>query len=341
MITPKQSFEIFGTAPDGKSVYRIPLTGGGLTANIITWGASLQSLYLEGHEPSLVLGFNSLSDYLQHGLYFGASVGRYANRIAKGRFEVDGVSYQTDRNYLGKHTLHGGTDGSGSQNWTIIDAGTSHVDLMLESPAGEMGFPGAVEIICSYTLKDDGVLRVSYTTKCDAPTIANVTHHSYFTLDGSGDIRDHILQIHADNYLPVDDELIPTGAPAPVEGTPFDFTTPSAIRTGTDAGTIYDHNFCLGEAQRNIQTVAQARSTASGVSMVLATTEPGVQFYAAHKLSIPVAGIHDAPYGNFAGFCLEPQNWPDAPNHVNFPSALVTPENELRQTSEFQFLKNR
>ncbi|MEL7272771.1 MAG: aldose epimerase family protein [Pseudomonadota bacterium] len=329
--------EIFGTDTDGNSVYRVRLTGGGLTAHVLTWGAVVQDLRLEGHAPPLVLGYAEFDHYLHHSPYFGATAGRYANRIAGGRFVLNGKTHQLDRNFLDKHTLHGGAQGCGKRNWQIADLGTAHVDLVLDDPDGHMGFPGHCQLICSMALKDDGALAITYTTKVTAPTIASLAHHSYFTLDDTGDIRDHVVQIMADTYLPVDDELIPTGEIAPVATTPFDFRSPKPVGAELDAAGLYDHNWCLAPARRNLQDVAHITTPHSPVSLTIATTEPGLQFYAGHKLQTPVAGLSGAHYGPYAGMALETQNWPDAPNRETFPQAMVSSDEALRQETVYRF----
>lgn len=331
--------EIFGQMEDGQSVYRVHLRGGGLQASILTYGACLQDLRLDGHDAPLVLGYDNLEAYLAHSPYFGATVGRFANRIGNAQFELNGKRYATDANGNGQHTLHGGAEGYGKRVWQIADLGTSHVYLTLTDPDGSMGFPANCEVTCSYTLKDDGCLHIAYSVRSDAPTPAGLAHHSYFILDDSGDCRDHDLQILADTYLPVDDGLIPTGAISPVEGTPFDFRTAKAIGSDLGEDMIYDHNFCLSDHRRGLQNVAVVHSARSGVTLTLATTEPGLQFYAGHKVSTPVPGLSGQPYGAYAGLCLETQNWPDAPNNPKFPSAIVNPDEELRQVSEYRFSK--
>ena len=329
--------EIFGQSEDGQSVYRVRLSGGGLTANVLTYGAILQDLRLEGHASPLVLGFEDFNHYPAHSPYFGATVGRFANRIGNARFDIDGTTHRTDPNN-GNHTLHGGASGVGKRHWTIADLGTSHVYLTLDDPAGHMGFPGNCAMTCDITLKEDGCLHIAYTVRSDAPTPAGLAHHSYFNLsDGSTDCRDHVLQIDADNYLPVDDELIPTGKIAPVSDTPFDFRQPKAIGADLARELIYDHNFCLADARRGLRDVAFAYSENSRIKMTVATTEPGLQFYAGHKVATPVPGLSNVPYGAYAGFCMETQNWPDAPNQANFPNCILRPEDELRQVSEYRF----
>ncbi|MEP0941271.1 MAG: aldose epimerase family protein [Rhizobiaceae bacterium] len=335
MVTNK---EIFGQTEDGQSVYRVTLNGGGLTANILTWGAILQDLRLDGHAPPLVLGFDNFADYPAHSPYFGATVGRFANRIGGGTFDIDGKSFQTDTNN-GNNTLHGGSAGIGKRHWKIADLGSSHVYLTLEDPDGTMGFPGNCSMTCDFTLKDDGCLHIAYSARSDAATPAGLAHHSYFNLDGSDDCRGHEVQIFADRYLPINDELIPSGEIPEVAGTPFDFQAAKQVGQDLTGDLIYDHNFCLSDNRRGLQDVAIVRSAASGVEMTVATTEPGLQFYAGHKVSTPVPGLQGRPYGAYAGFCMETQNWPDAPNHANFPNAIVRPGEDLRQVSEYRFTK--
>lgn len=329
--------EVFGTLPDGQPVYRVRITKGDMSANIITWGAVVQDLRMAGHDTPLVLGFEEFDHYPTHSPYFGAIPGRFANRIANGRFSIGSNEFQTDRNFLEKHTLHGGSQGTGKRNWQIAGQGTSHVILALHDPDGTMGFPGNCDHTCTYTLKDDGVLQVATSSVTDAPTIASLAHHSYFTLDDSGDCRDTVLTIHADNYLPVDEELIPTGEIAPVADTHFDFRSAKPIGRDLTGDLIYDHNFCISNERHGLRDVAHAWSPKSGVEMHVTSTEPGLQFYAGHKVDTPVLGLTGQPYGAYAGFCLEAQVWPDAPNHLEFPDSILRPEETLRQVTEYRF----
>ena len=202
-----------------------------------------------------------------------------------------------------------------------------------------MGFPGNCAVTCDYTLKDDGCLHIAYTMRSDAPTPANLAHHSYFNLDGGDDCRDHVLQIMADRYLTVDEELIPTGEILDVDGTMFDFRTAKPIGRDLVDGSIYDNNYCLSDSRRGLQDVANVYSASSGVQMTVATTEPGLQFYAGHKVATPVAGLTGRPYRAYSGLCLETQNWPDAPNQDNFPDSILRPGEDLRQVSEYRFSK--
>ncbi len=333
--------EVFGRTKDGEPVLRVELTGGGLTAHVITWGAVLQNLRLEGHDAPLVCGFDTFEPYSTHSPHFGAIPGRVANRIGNARFTLDGTEHTLEAN-KGAHVLHGGANGYGTRVWNIADLGTSHVDLTLTDPDGTAGFPGTVEATCSYTLKDDGVLHIALTTRTDEATITNLTHHSYFDLEGAGDIRGHTVQIHADTRLPVDDDFIPTGAPVPVEGTGRDFrelrrVDDALAQLEKDDDGVIDHNFCLSNEQHGLRDVARVVSPDGRMEMVMATTEPGVQFYAGHKVSTPVPGLTGVPYGAYAGLCLEPQIWPDAINQQDYPNAVLRPDEVRRQVTTYRF----
>lgn len=332
--------ELFGYTAVGEPVYRVTLKGGGLTMKVITWGAVIQDLRLEGHAPSLVLGFERFDDYPLHSSYFGATPGRCANRVANGRFTLDGREYQLERNEKGIGHLHGGSDGIAKRNWDIVGLAPDCVVLAIVDPNGRAGYPGNCSITATYTLQDHGVLSVVYTSTTDRPTLVNICQHSYFNLDGADNALGHDLMLAADAYLPVDDHLIPTGDIRPVDGTPFDFRTMSPMdRQVEGERVLYDHNFCLSPARVEKRAVALARSITSGVAMEVRTTEPGVQFYAGAKLNVPVAGLDGRRYGPFAGFCLETQTWPDAINHPNFPTAVLRPGEVLRQETDYVFSK--
>lgn len=332
--------DIFGETESGEAVHRVEITGGGLDASILSWGATLQDLRLAGHDNPLTLGFGNFSDYLHHSPYFGATPGRYANRIAQGRFALDGVDYQLDCNEGGLHHLHGGRDGIGKRIWRIADHGPDSVRFEIEDPDGHMGYPGNCRISCSYRLKPNGVLSITHEAETDRPTLCNMAHHSYFNLDGRPDILDHEIKIAADHYLPVDDELIPTGEVAPVDGTPFEFRGQRPIRLNVDGGQcVYDHNFCLSDSRTDLRNVAQVHSPHSGVTMNVRTTEPGLQFYCGHKVETAVTGLEGKLYGAFSGLCLEAQIWPDSPHHSRFPSAVLRPGEHLLQQTEYIFSK--
>ncbi|MGF1619067.1 MAG: aldose epimerase family protein [Rhodomicrobiaceae bacterium] len=334
------SVETFGETSGGQIVERIAIAGGGLTANIIGWGAALQDLRLAGHGDPLVLGFDTFEPYTKHSPYFGANVGRYANRIAGGRFTIDGQPYQTETNFLGKHTLHGGSEGTGRKVWAIRDHGADFVTLSCRAADGEMGFPGNLDIACTYSLKDDGRLAIEFTAETDAPTLCNLAHHSYFNLDDGGrtDVLDHTVRIEADAYLAVDEEAIPTGHVVPVDGTALDLRAPRPIRNDQGAGHVsYDHNFCLAAARGPLKRRATVRGGRSGVEMEVWTTEPGLQFYDGARAGCEVAGLGGVQYPAHPGLCLEPQIWPDAPNRPYFPQAILRPGEAYRQTTEYRF----
>jgi aldose 1-epimerase len=332
--------EHFGDTPQGEPVQRYRISGGGLSANIISWAAAVQDLRLAGHDAPLVLGFEHFADYPAFSPYFGAIAGRYANRIGGGRFTIDGRHCQTDPNFLGKHTLHGGSKGYGKRVWDVALHGEDFVTLTLHSPDGDMGFPGALDATCTYRLKVPGTLSIELTATTDAPTLCNLAHHSYFNLDdgGSSDILDHRMMINALAYLPVDGELIPTGVVQPVEGTPFDFRQARQIRFDENGQQIvYDHNFCLAAERGPLKQAVWVQGGRSGVEMEVWSTEPGVQFYAGAKVAREQAGLGGRRYGAHAGFCLEAQIWPDSPNRPYFPQALLLPGETCRQTTEYRF----
>ena len=332
--------ELFGKLPSGEPVHRISLSGGGLTARVITWGAVIQDLRLEGHRPPLVLGLATLPDYIAYSPYFGATPGRSANRIGGGRCTIDGTACELERNEKGFTHLHGGSDGIGRRNWQVVEQSTGHVVLRIVDPAGRAGYPGNCTITCTYRLAEAGTLSVLYEATTDAPTIANLCQHSYFNLDGGEDALGHDITIAAEHYLPVDGRLVPTGEIRPVAATPFHLRKMTPMRRQKEAGGIvFDHNFCLSPQRRAKTPVAKARSTSAGVSMEVRTTEPGIQFYTGSKIDVPVAGLDGRRYGSFAGFCLETQIWPDAVNHAGFPDSVLRPGETLRQETDYVFTK--
>ena len=333
--------EHFGKTADGEVIQRFTIASGGMTAKIINWGAAVQDLRRAGHDAPLVLGFEHFDDYPQFSPYFGAIPGRCANRIGDGRFTIDGTQYQADTNFLGKHTLHGGSKGFGKRVWDVSLHGDDFVTLTLHSPDGDMGFPGNLEATCTYRLKIPGTLSVELAATTDEPTLCNLTNHSYFNLDdgGASDILGHRLMLNAQAYLPVDDELIPTGLVQPVAGTRFDFRQARPIRhdDGKGGQALYDHNFCLAAAHGPLRQAAWAQGPSSGVEMEMWTTEPGVQFYAGSKVAREQEGLGGRHYKNYAGFCLEAQVWPDSPNHPYFPQAVLWPGEIYRHTTEYRF----
>jgi aldose 1-epimerase len=332
--------EMFGTTSAGDPVRRVRISAGGLTADILTFGAVVQDLRLAGHEPPLVLGFPDFPSYEAHSIYYGAIVGRYANRIAHGRFAIDGERFQATPGARGMHTLHGGPEGIDRRLWTLAGHGDDFVTLTLRDGDGEMGFPGNVDIACTYRILPPGTLSIELSATCDRPTLCNLAHHGWVNLDdgGAGDILAHRLVIDAGAYLPVDDTLIPTGVVQPVEGTEFDFRTGRTI--GAPPGAVqvaYDHNWCLSAARRPLSRAAWLQGAVSGVEMEVWTTEPGLQFFAGHAPGPAAPGLLGQRYVTNAAICLEPQVWPDSPNHPWFPQAVLRPGERYAQRTEYRF----
>lgn len=314
--------ESAGTLPDGRPIKRIALSDGALSVHILTYGAIVQDIRLAPFDHSLILGFASGAAYLTDPAYIGAVVGRVANRIAGGQVHLGGQRYILDRNE-GAHTLHGGAQGTSRLLWRILDHSPRHVALGLFLPDGHMGFPGALEIVARYGVCG-GALEMSFeATAQDDMTLCNLAPHLYFTLDGQGDIRDHRLSINAATYLPTAPDGIPTGARQAVAGTPWDFRQPRRIGAG---GVAYDHTFCLANARRTRTPALTLQAPRSGITMLLETTEPGVQVYDGAGLTTPHSGL-----------ALEPQGWPDAPNHSGFPSITLLPGASMHQKTRLVF----
>jgi aldose 1-epimerase len=332
--------EVFGATEAGENIRRFTIRGGGLSANIINWGAIIQDLRLVGHDAPLVLGYDRLEYYLNDTAHFGALIGRYANRIRDGRFTLAGNRCQTERNALGRHTLHGGSNGFSRRPWTVALHGRDFVTLSLHDPGGTMGFPGALEATCTYRLKVPGTLSVELTATCDEPTVCNMTQHSYFNLDdgGAADILGHRLMLNAGAYLLVDHDTVPTGVVEPVDDTPYDFRQARPIEMEIDGEQVaYDQNFCLASSHGPLRQAAWVQGAMSGVEMEVWTTEPGVQFYIGQHLAPAGHGLGGLGYKPFAGFCLEPQIWPDAPNRPYFPQASLLPGETYHHVTEYRF----
>ena len=321
----------FSILPENQDVRAIEIAGGGLHARILTWGASLQDLRLDGHAPPLVLGFPRLEDYLAHAAHHGAIAGPVINRIAGGMATIDGTHHSFDRNDHDRQTLHGGAGGFGWQNWQVAATGASFVELAISQPDGHMGFPGRIDAKCRYELSGDGMLSVALLATTQKPTLLNMGHHSYFTLDDRGDIRDHTLRIDAERVLLADETDLATGESLDVRGTGYDFTRARSV------SDPFDNNFCLAQQRRAPQTVAQLASPHSRVTMDVITSEPGLQLYTGHKLNAAVAGLNGRIDKPFAGLCLEPQMWPNAPDNPSFPSIVLRPGERSQQVSCFKF----
>jgi aldose 1-epimerase len=341
----------FGKTPEGTPVDLYVLTNGRMTAKVMTYGAILTELDVpdrHGKTADVVLGFDTLEGYLAGHPYFGATVGRVANRIAGGKFTLDGKDYALAVNN-GPNTLHGGLKGFDKVVWKAEDvSGTDGpaVKLTYHSRDGEEGYPGNLRVTVTYTLAVDA-LRIDYQASTDKATPVNLTNHSYFNLAGpaAGSILGHTLRLTAQQYTPADDTLIPTGAIAPVRGTPLDFTTPTAIGARIDQIKAeprgYDHNYVLrgpdGGSGREPQLAAEVVEPASGRVMDMYTTEPGVQFYTGNFLDGTLTGKGGVVYRQHQGFCLEAQHYPDAVHHAHFPSTILKPGATYTQTTIYRF----
>ncbi len=331
----------FGKLSDGASVSLYVLTNkNGVQAAVTDYGARLVSLKApdrNGKFADIVLGYDSAEGYQNGKAYVGATVGRYANRIAKGKFSLDGKTYTLALNN-GPNSLHGGKIGFDQKVWTakeVTVAGAPGVQFTCLSRDGEENYPGNLHVTATYTLDDNNSLKIDYQATTDKTTVLNLANHAYFNLagEGSGSILDQVLTIHADRFTPVDATLIPTGELRPVKGTPFDFTKPTAIgaRITQDNqqlkyGNGYDHNFVLNGGQTSTpKPAAEAYDPKSGRVLDLLTTQPGVQFYSGNGLDNTVHGKSGHAYPSRSGFCLETQHFPDSPNHPDFPSSVLKP----------------
>jgi len=348
--TAKMNIEksIFGVTPTGESVEAYTLSNNnGMTVKLITLGATIVRVQVpdaKGQIGDVVLGADKVEPYL--GDYLGSVVGRYGNRIAKGKFTLDGETYTLATNN-GENHLHGGIKGFNSKIWkakATKTKETASVTFSCLSPDGDEGYPGNLDMKVTYTLNEDNELSITYAATTDKPTVVNLTNHAYFNLAGAGQgtILDHIVTLNSDFYTPVDDTLIPTGEILSVKGTPFDFTEPRPIKHGFDklnnVPKGIDHNIVL----RNISTpcgmhlVAKVKDAQSGRTMEVRSTQPGVQFYTGNFLDGSFVGREGA-YQQYAGFCLETQHYPDSPNNAHFPTTALRPGQKYLEKTTFKF----
>lgn len=338
--------EKYGTMPDGTEVDQYTLTNAnGMKVKVITYGAIITSIEVpdrDGKLANVILFRDSLDDYLAGHPYFGCVVGRYANRIAKGKFTLDGQEYTLATNDGDNH-LHGGEKGFDKYVWKaqpIKAEGVVGVTLMHVSPDGDEGYPGELTATVAYTLTDENELQMAYTATTTKPTIVNLTNHAYWNLAGagSGTILEHLMMINADRYLPVDEGLIPTGEIKPVEDTPMDFRQPKPI--GRDIEKVeggYDHCYVLNrQPDEEMSLAARVAEPESGRVMEIYTTQPGIQFYTGNFLDGKVSGGGVA-YQKHAGFCLETQHFPDSPNQPDFPSTVLKPGETYEQVTIYRF----
>lgn len=321
----------------------------GMEVAVTNFGGRIVSIMVPnraGEMVDVVLGFDNINDYQTVPTDFGASIGRYANRINQGRFTLDGVEYQLPQNNFG-HCLHGGPNGWQYSIYTVASKSENQVVLTLLSPDGEAQFPGTINAEVTYTLTDENAIDIAYKATTDKPTIINMTNHSYFNLTGSAEnkILEDVLQINASNFTPVDSTYMTTGEIAPVEGTPMDFRTPTVIGERIDNfdyeqlknGNGYDHNWVLDTERDITRPAAVLYSPVSGIEMTLYTDEPGVQVYTGNFLDGTVTGKKDIVYGQRTGICLETQKYPDTPNKAEWPSCVLRPGETYTSRCIFAF----
>jgi len=353
-VTKMQSHvekQAFGQTPDGSVVEMYTAYNSlGASAKFISYGATLAELHVKdgkGKFGDVVLGFDDLQGYLGNHPFFGATIGRYANRIAKGTFTLDGQTYHLPINNA-PNSLHGGDQGFNRRVWkgealNLPDG--AGVRFTYESKDGEQGYPGNLTATVTYVLTNKNELKIEYTAQTDKDTVVNLTNHSYFNLSGTdtGDILKYVLYLNADKYTPVDSTLIPTGEIASVAGTPLDFRKPTAI--GTRIGELkeiggYDHNFVLNGPAGTLRIAARVTDPDSGRQMEVWTTEPGIQLYSAIHLNGGIKGKGGVAYQKYGAICLETQHYPDSPNHPNFPSTELKPGQHFHSETIYKFSTN-
>ncbi len=339
---------IFGNTPDGTPVELYVLKNGQITVKVMTYGAIITEIDTpdrNGKEGDVVLGFDSLEGYLGKHPYFGATVGRVANRIAKGKFTLNGQEYTLTVND-GPNTLHGGLKGFDKVIWKaepISRPDGPSIKLTRRSPDGEEGYPGNLDVSVQFTVTEQNELKIEYTATTDKATPINLSNHSYFNLAGrtTEPVLGHELMLAADHYTPVDETLIPTGEIAPVAGTPLDFTKPTdigaRIKELKGEPTGYDHNFVLNSGGKSLALAVRVYEPKTGRVMELSTTEPGVQFYTGNFLDGTITGKDGIAYRQHHAFCLEAQHYPDSIHHANFPSAVLEPGKTYTQTTVYKF----
>lgn len=341
----------FGKTPDGQPVDIFTMrNANGVVAQILNYGGIVTTLEVpdkHGEFGDVVLGYDNLDGYVKNNPFFGCIVGRYGNRIAGGKFTLNGKTYTLAQNN-GPNNLHGGLKGFDKKVWEVVKAeaanGGATLVLRYVSKDGEEGFPGNLTVTTVYTLTADNALRIDYTATTDADTHCNLTHHSYFNLAGEGDVLDHEMMIAADKFTPVDATLIPTGELRPLAGTPLDFSTPTRIGARINAddeqiklGGGYDHNYVINKPLGQLGLAARVHEPTTGRVMEVWTTEPGVQFYSGNFLNGTIRGKGGWVYQQRHGFCLEPQHFPDTPNQPGFPTTVLKPGETYKNTIMYKF----
>ncbi|KAB2850328.1 MAG: galactose mutarotase [Hyphomicrobiaceae bacterium] len=329
-----------GRSAEGAVVEASIRSAAGAMADILSWGAVVSDLSVPvgGGLRRVVLGFPTFAPYPEHSRNFGTIVGRHANRIRAGRFTLEGRQYQLSLNEA-RHHLHGGFRHFGKRIWNVVAHEERSVTLAIGAEDGEEGYPGNLEAECRYELAEPATLRVTLSARVDRPCPVSLAHHSYFNLDGSGDITGHVMEIAADKYTPVDADLIPTGEIRSVTGSGYDFTRPRSIGSSAFDAIAYDVNFVLAEKRRSApQFAARVVSSKRDLAMEVWTTEPGLQFYDGHKLAVAVPGHDGQMYRARSGLCLEPQLFPNGPNEPGFPDSVLRPGDTYRQVTEYRFM---
>lgn len=339
----------FGKLHDGSSVRLYTLRNTqGMVVKVTDYGLIITEIHVpdrQGRIGNVALGFERLEPYLQGHPYFGCTAGRVANRIAKGSFTLDGKTYHLAVNNAPNH-LHGGIKGFDKKLWKSagvrVANGRASLTFTLLSPDGDEGYPGNLSVRVTYTLTDDNEIRIDYEATTDKATPVNLTNHSYFNLAGRGDVMGHELQLMADRFTPTDDTLIPTGALAPVQGTPLDFTRRTALGARHTATGLtppgYDHNFVLNHGGKSLGLAAVVHEPTTGRVMEVLTTEPGIQLYTGNHLDGTLTGTGGIHYARHSGFCLETQHFPDSINKPAFPSVVLRPGSTYRTTTVYRFL---
>jgi aldose 1-epimerase len=341
----------FGKTPDGHNVDLYTLSNkNGMQVAITNFGGIVVRIAVadrKGKAQDVVLGYDSLDGYLNDKAYLGAVIGRYGNRIAQGKFALDGATYTLARNN-GENSLHGGTKGFNKAVWGAREVATKDgpsVELTYLSKDGEEGYPGNLSVKVVYTLTDGNELKIEYSATTDKKTVLNLTNHSYFNLNPSGsDILQHVLMIHADRFTPVDSGMIPTGELRSVAGTPFDFRKPTAIGARIEQdneqlklGRGYDHNFVLNRKSKGVELAARVVEPTTGRVLEVLTDQPGVQFYTGNFLDGSARGKGGTEYARRSAFCLETQHFPDSPNHPKFPTTELKPGEKYDSTTIYRF----
>jgi aldose 1-epimerase len=343
-MKPKVDTSSFGKLPDGTPVQLFTLTNAaGLVAKVADYGTIITELHVpdrSGRNGDIVLGFDSLEKYLKGHPYFGCTVGRVANRIAKGRFTLDGKTYTLAVNN-GPNHLHGGLKGFDKVVWKAQPQQGTAVQFTYTSADGEEGYPGKLDVTVQIALTDKNELAIDYTAVCDKATPVNLTNHSYFNLASEGDVLSHELVIAADQFTPKDDTSVPSGEIKSVRGTPMDFTQPHAVGSRFDEmkgdPVGYDHNFVLNGGGKSLALAARVFEPKSGRVMQVFTTQPGIQLYTSNYLDGSLTGKRGQVYRRYSGLCLETQHFPDSVNHPQFPSVILRPGETYRQTTVHKF----